>query len=393
MKAVCWMGKHDVRVEEVPEPKILSASDAIIKVTSTAICGSDLHLFNGFVPSMKEYDILGHEFMGEVVEIGAGVKNLRVGDRVVVPFQISCGQCYFCKTNMWSACDNTNPNAGQQENLYGHPGAGMFGYSHMFGGYDGGQAQYVRVPFADVGPVKVSRDLPDESLLFLTDIWPTGFQAAKQAGVGPGQVVAVWGCGPVGLFAAASALALGADRVISIDREHERLDIAKNVLGADTLNFETPEINVVEELSIRTGGRGPDVCIDAVGLEAFGHGTGAIIDWAKQLMKMQSDRPNVLRQCISACRKGGTVSIPGVYGGLMDGLNFGAAFGKGLTFKMGQTHVKQHLPELLNMVESGAFDPTFVISHNVPLAEAPDMYKIFKEKENECVKVVLKPWS
>jgi threonine dehydrogenase-like Zn-dependent dehydrogenase len=393
MKAACWMGKHDVRVEDVPDPQILNRRDAIVKVSSTAICGSDLHLYNGYVPTMKEYDIMGHEFMGEVVEVGPDVHNLSVGDRVLVPFQISCGGCYFCKSEQWSNCDNSNPNAGHQENVMGHPAAGMFGYSHMFGGYDGGQAEYVRVPFADVGPVKIENDLPDEKLLFLTDILPTGYQAAKQAGISPGDVVAVWGCGPVGQFAIASALILGAERVIAIDREPVRLGLAEKGLGADTINFETPDLNVVEELSMRTGGRGPDVCIDAVGLEAFGHGAGAVFDWAKQMMRMESDRPNVLRQCIEACRKGGTISIPGVYGGLLDGIPFGSAFGKGLTFKMGQTHVKQHVSALLDLIERGSFDPSFIVTHEMPLAEAPTMYKTFKDKADDCIKVVLKPFA
>ena len=392
MKACCWMGKHDMRIEEVPDPQILSPSDVILKVTSTAICGSDLHLYNGYVPTMKEYDIMGHEFMGEVVEMGAEVKSLEVGDRVVVPFQISCGHCYFCKTEQWSLCDNSNPNAGAQEAMVGHPCAGIYGYSHTFGGYDGGQAQYVRVPFADVNPVKVESNLPDEKLLFLTDILPTGYQAAWQAGVKPGDAVAVWGCGPVGLFAIASAVLLGASRIVAIDREKERLDIAA-AMGAETINFETPGINVVEEVSMLTGGRGPDVCIDAVGMEAFGHGAGAIFDWTKQLLRMETDRPNVLRQCISACRKGGTVSIAGVYGGVVDGLNIGAAFNKGLTFKMGQTHVKQHLPKLLALVDGGHFDPSFIITHERPLSDAPEMYETFKEKSDDCVKVVLKPFA
>jgi len=393
MKAACWMGKHDVRVEEIPDPRLLNRQDCIVKVSSTAICGSDLHLFNGYVPTMKEYDVMGHEFMGEVVEVGPDVKNLRVGDRVLMPFQIACGGCYYCKHDLWSACDNSNPNAGQQENVMGHPGAGMYGYSHLYGGYDGGQAQYVRVPYADVNPVKLENDLPDDKLLFLTDILPTGFQAAAQADVKPGDMVAVWGCGPVGQFAILSAFLLGADKVIAIDREPERLNMARDVHGATPLNFEHAEPNVVHELKMMTGGRGPDVCIDAVGLEALGHGVGAVVDWTKQLLRMQTDRPNVLRQCFQACRKGGTVSIPGVYAGIIDGLNFGAAFGKGLTLKMGQTHVKKYLPTLLKLVEDGKIDPTFLITHKVPLSDAGQMYPIFKEKEDDCIKVVMRPWD
>lgn len=393
MKAVCWMGKHDVRVEDIPEPQILSPTDAIIRVSSTAICGSDLHLYNGFVPSMKEYDVLGHEFMGHVVEVGPSVKNLKVGDRVLVPCQIACGACSFCQTDQFSLCDNSNPNGGQMENVYGHAGGAIYGYSHLFGGYDGGQAQYVRVPYADVSPVVLRNDLPDEKLLFLTDILPTGWQAAEQAGVGPGQVVAVWGCGPVGLFTIASAMLLGAEQVIAIDREPERLEKARNVLGATTIDFENEHQNVLEELLVLTGGRGPDVCIDAVGMEALGHGMGAMIDWTKQVLRMQSDRPNVLRQCITACRKGGTVSIPGVYGGIVDGLNLGAAFNKGLTFRMGQTHVKKHLPKLIPLVESGELDPSFIITHSVTLDDAPEMYETFKLKQDDCVKVVMRPFA
>lgn len=390
MKAVCWMGKEDVRVMEMPDPQILNRRDCLVKVTSTAICGSDLHLYNGYVPTMKEHDILGHEFMGEVVELGPDVKNLKVGDRVLAPFPISCGGCFFCQNNFWSACDNTNPNAGQQENVYGQSGAGIYGYSHMFGGYDGGQAELVRVPFADVNLFKMPEGVADEKLLFLTDVFPTGYQAAEQAEIMPGDVVAVWGCGPVGQFAIASAYLLGAEKVIAIDRKPERLALAMKS-GADPLNFEDAEDNVVEELKMRTGGRGPDVCIDAVGMEALGHGAGAVLDWAKQLMRMESDRPNVLRQAVEACRKAGTVSIPGVYGGISDALPWGAAFNKGLTFKMGQTHVHRYIPVLLNYVMEGKIDPSFIITHEVPLDQASQMYDIFRNKKDNCIKVVLKP--
>lgn len=391
MRAVCWMGKHDVQVHDMPDPQILNRTDCIVKVSSTAICGSDLHLYNGYVSTMKEHDILGHEFMGEVVEVGPDVRNLQVGDRVAVPFCISCGSCQFCHTDMWSLCDNTNPNAGQQENVYGQAGAGMFGYSHMFGGYDGGQAEYVRVPFADVGPFKLPDGIPDEKLLFITDILPTGWQAAGQAGIKPGDVVAVWGCGPVGQFAILSALIMGADKVIAIDREPNRLRMAAQHPGVETLNFEQTEDNVVEELKLRTGGRGPDVCIDAVGMEALGHGAGMVLDWTKQILRMESDRPNVLRQCINACRKGGTISIPGVYGGLIDSVNFGAAFQKGLTFKMGQTHVHRYMGKLVKMIEDGELDPSFVITHTASLEQAPEMYDIFRNKQDDCIKVVMKP--
>jgi threonine dehydrogenase-like Zn-dependent dehydrogenase len=385
------MGKHDVRVEEVPDPQILNTKDIIVKVTSTAICGSDLHLYNGYVPTMKEYDILGHEFMGEVVDVGSEVQRLKVGDRVIVPFPIACGGCFFCQNEMTSLCDNTNANAGQQENVYGAPGAGIYGYSHLFGGFDGGQAQYARVPFADSNAFKIPNTLPDESVLFLTDVYPTGYQAALQADIKPGDVVAVWGCGPVGQFAIASAFLLGAERVIAIDRYPERLRLAQQHSGAETLNFEETDDNVIEELKMRTGGRGPDVCIDAVGMEALGHGAGAVVDWAKQIMRMESDRPNVLRQCINSCRKGGVVSIPGVYGGLVDSLNFGAAFNKGLTMKMGQTHVHRHLQTLYGLIEDGKIDPSFIITHKAPLEQASELYSTFRNKEDECIKVVLKP--
>ncbi len=391
MKATCWMGKEDVQVLDMPDPQILNSRDCIIRVTSTAICGSDLHLYNGYISTMKEFDILGHEFMGEVVEVGPDVKKLKVGDRVIVPFGIACGGCYFCQQNKSSLCDNTNPNAALQEEAIGAPTAALYGYSHLFGGYDGGQAEYVRVPFADINPVKVDNSLPDEKLLFLTDILPTGYQAAAQAQVKRGDVVAVWGCGPVGQFAILSAILLGAEKVIAIDRERKRLEMAMAHPQVEVINFEDAKDNVIEEVKARTGGRGADVCIDAVGLEALGHGLGAMVDWAKQLARMESDRPNVLRQCLQACAKGGRVSIPGVYAGLIDGLNFGAAHAKGLTLTMGQTFVPQFIPELLEYIENGTIDPSAIITHTAPLTRAPEMYKMFRDKMDDCVKVVLKP--
>jgi threonine dehydrogenase-like Zn-dependent dehydrogenase len=388
MKAVCWNAKHDMRVENVPDPKILNPRDAIIRITATAICGSDLHLYNGYIPTMKAGDIVGHEFVGEVVEVGADVRNLSVGDRVAIPFTISCGRCYFCESQYWALCDNGNPNAMLMEEVYGAAGAGIFGYSHLYGGYSGGQAEYARVPYADIGPVKIPDGVADEQAVLLTDVFPTGFMAAENCNIRPGDVVAVWGCGPVGLMAIASAKMLGAERVIALDREPERLRKAQQ-LGAEPVNFEN--VHVVEELKELTGGRGPDSCIDAVGLEAFGHGFGAAFDWAKQLARLQTDRPNVLRQAIQACRKGGTVSIPGVYGGFIDGLNMGSAFVKGLTFKMGQTHVQRYLPQLLERVQSGEFDPSVIITHRLQLDSAPEAYETFKHKEDECIKVVMFP--
>ncbi|GCE23666.1 zinc-dependent alcohol dehydrogenase [Dictyobacter kobayashii] len=389
MKAVCWYGAHDVRVETVPDPEILNPRDAIIKISSTAICGSDIHLYDGYIPTMKKGDILGHEFMGEVVEVGKGVDNLKKGDRVVVPFTIACGHCFFCERQMWSLCDNSNPNAWLAESLYGHSAAGLFGYSHIYGGYAGGQAQYVRVPFADVGPIKVPDNLTDEQALFLSDIFPTGYMAAENCQIQPGDTVAVWGCGPVGQFAIQSAYLLGAERVIAIDRFPERLQMAKEQSKAEVINYEGQD--VVELLKQATGGRGPDACIDAVGLEAHGTSIGATMDKIKQQVHLGTDRPHVLRQAIQACRKGGTVSLPGVYGGYLDKVPFGAAFAKGLTFKMGQTHVHRYLRPLLNRIQEGEIDPSFVITHRMTLEDAPHAYDIFKHKEDNCIKVILKP--
>ena len=390
MRALCWYGRNNVKVETVPDPTIVNPRDAIIKITSTAICGSDLHIYDGYIPTMQGGDILGHEFMGEVVEIGGGVTNLKVGDRVIVPFTISCGRCFFCARELWSLCDNSNPNASVAEKVIGYSPSALFGYSHMFGGYPGGQAEYVRVPFADVGPMVVPEGMPDEQVLFLTDIFPTGYQAAEQCGIQPGDVVAVWGCGPVGQFAIKSAYLLGAERVIAIDRVPERLAMAEREGRAEVLNYEI-DTDVVEELKQRTGGRGPDHCIDAVGLEAHGPTVMGNVDRAKQMMRISFDRPYVLREAIQACRKGGTVSIPGVYGGFLDKIPFGAAFQKGLTFKMGQTHVRKYIPTLLEHVQRGDIDPSFVITHRLPLEQAAEGYKTFREKEDGCIKIVLKP--
>jgi threonine dehydrogenase-like Zn-dependent dehydrogenase len=389
MKAVCWNGVRDVRVETVPDPHVINPHDAVLKVTSTAICGSDLHLYDGFIPTMKAGDIIGHEFMGEVVEVGPEVKTLKVGDRVAVPFTIACGNCEFCKGQLWSLCDNSNPNAGVLEKAYGYSGSGLFGYSHLYGGYAGGQAEYVRVPFADVGPVKIPSHLPDEKVLFLTDIFPTGYMAAENCDIRDGHVVAVWGCGPVGLFAIKSAYLLGAAKVIAIDFVEGRLKKAREQCGAETINSEAVE--VLDRLDELTGGRGPDSCIDAVGMEAHGTTVGALYDRVKVNLMLATDRPTVLRQAIMACRKGGTVSVPGVYGGLLDKIPFGAAFAKGLTFKMGQTHVHRYLRPLLARIEQGEIDPSFVISHRFNLSEAPSAYQLFLREKDDCTKVVLKP--
>jgi threonine dehydrogenase-like Zn-dependent dehydrogenase len=388
MKATCWHGANDVRVDNVPDPKILNPRDAIIKVTSTAICGSDLHLFNGYVPTMEKGDILGHEFMGEVVETGSGVNNLKIGDRVVIPFPIACGSCFFCQEKLYSVCENTNPNAAMAEALWGHSGAGIFGYSHLTGGYAGGQAEYVRVPFADVGPMKVPDGMADEEVLFLTDILPTGYMAAENCDIKPGQVVAVWGCGPVGLFAIQSAVMLGAERVIAIDRFPERLRLARD-MKAETLNYE--EVSIMEALKQMTGGRGPDACIDAVGMEAHGIGLINTYDKVKQAVRLESDRPTALREVLMACRNGGTVSIPGVYGGFIDKFPMGSVMNRSLTIKTGQTHVHRYLHKLLEHIQKGEFDTTSMITHTMPLADAAHGYQIFRDKQEECVKVVLKP--
>ena len=389
MKATCWMGKRNVEVVDVPDPKILNQQDAIVKISSTAICGSDLHLYNGFVPTMERGDILGHEFMGEVVEVGRGVKKLKVGDRVVVPFPIACGVCLACQNELYSLCENSNPNKWMAEKMWGHSPAGIFGYSHLTGGFAGGQAEFARVPFADVGPIKIENGFTDEQVLFLSDIFPTGYMAAENCDIKPGDIIAVWGCGPVGQFAIKSAYMLGAERVIAIDRFPERLAMARDKAGAEIINYD--DADVIDTLKEMTGGRGPDACIDAVGMEAHGTRIDAIEDKAKQLVRLGTDRPNVLRDAIQACRKGGTISVPGVYGGFLDKFPFGAAFAKGLTFKMGQTHVHRYLRPLLDRVEQGEIDPSFVITHRLPLDDAPHGYKIFREKDDRCIKVVLTP--
>jgi threonine dehydrogenase-like Zn-dependent dehydrogenase len=389
MKAVRYYGKEDVRVETVPDPEILNPHDAIVKVTATAICGSDLHIYDGYIPTMEQGDILGHEFMGEVVEVGRDTKRLKIGDRVVVPFTIACGQCFFCKEGLWSLCDNSNPNAWMLEKLYGYSGSALFGYSHMYGGYPGGQAQFVRVPFADVGPLKVPDSLSDEQVLFLSDIFPTGYMAAENCNIKPGDTVAVWGCGPVGQFAIKSAYLLGADRVIAIDRFPERLALAASEGKADVIDYTTTD--VYDEIRSKTGGQGPDACIDAVGLEAHGTTLDAWYDRVKTSMYMATDRAHALRQAIGVCRKGGTVSIPGVYGGWLDKFPLGPAFGKGLTLKMGQTHMHRYLGPLLERVERGEIDPSFIITHRVRLDEAPAMYRTFRDKQDSCIKVVMRP--
>jgi len=389
MRANCWYGKHDVRVENVPDPKILNPRDAIVKITSTAICGSDLHLYNAFVPTMEKGDIIGHEFMGEVVEVGPGVKNLRSGDRVVVPFPISCGNCYFCEKGLYSLCENSNPNAVLAEKMWGHSPAGIYGYSHLLGGYAGGQAEYARVPFADVNPLKVPNGMPDEQVLFLSDILPTGYMAAENCNIQRGDTIAVWGCGPVGQFAIKSCFLLGAERVIAIDRFPERLRMAEQKGGAETLNYE--DVDVLEALDEMTGGRGPDACIDAVVMEAHSHGPMGIYDRVKQATMMETDRPIALRQAITACRNGGTLSIPGVYGGFVDKIPLGSVMNRGLTIKTGQTHVQCYMKPLLERIQKGEIDPSFVITHTMSLDQAPEGYDIFVNKEDDCIKIVLKP--
>jgi threonine dehydrogenase-like Zn-dependent dehydrogenase len=389
MRANCWQGKRKMGVERVPDPKILNSQDAIVKITSTAICGSDLHLYNGFVPGMEEGDIVGHEFMGEVVETGPAVNNLKVGDRVVVPFPISCGKCFFCKNEMFSLCENSNPNAWMAEKLWGHSPAGIFGYSHLVGGFAGGQAEYARVPFADVGPLKIENGFTDEQVLFLSDIFPTGYMAAEACDIKSGDTIAVWGCGPVGQFAIQSAYLLGAERVIGIDRFPERLRMARDKSGAETIDYE--QVNVLDTLRELTGGRGPDACIDCVGMEAHGHGPMYAYDRAKQAMMLESDRPIALREAIMACRNGGTVSVAGVYGGLVDKLPFGSLMNRSITIKTGQTHVQRYLKPLLGRIEKGQIDPSFVVTHRMSLNDAPKAYEMFLNKEDECIKVVLKP--
>ncbi|HET8529258.1 MAG TPA: zinc-dependent alcohol dehydrogenase [Gaiellaceae bacterium] len=391
MKATLWQGRNKVGVENVPDPQILNERDAIVRVTATAICGSDLHLYDGYVPTMKKGDILGHEFMGEVVELGKAVTNLKVGDRVVVPFPIACGACNACRKQLWSLCENSNPNARLAEKLFGQSTAGIFGYSHLTGGFAGGQSEYVRVPFADVGPLKIEDDgLADETVLFLSDVFPTGYMGAEYCDIQPGDVIAVWGAGPVGQFAAASARLLGADRVIVIDRFEYRLRTAEQSFGAETLNYEKVD-SIPEALKELTGGRGPDGCIDAVGLEAHFHGPAYMYDRVKQATRQETERPIALREAIMACRPGGVVSIMGVYGGLMDKFPIGALMNRGLTIRTGQCHVHRYMRPLLERILNGDVDPTFVITHKIPLDDAAKGYELFKHKQDDCLKVVLKP--
>ena len=390
MRALVWHGTQDVRCDSVPDPEIEHERDAIIKVTSCAICGSDLHLYDHFMPTMKSGDILGHETMGEVVEVGSGAKSkLKVGDRVVIPFTIICGACDQCKRGNFSVCERSNRNKHLAAKAFGHTTAGLFGYSHLTGGYAGGQAEYLRVPFADATHIKVPVGIPDEKLLFLSDIFPTGWQAAVQCDIEPTDTVAIWGCGPVGQMAIRSAILLGAKQVVAIDRVPERLSMAE-AAGATTINFETN--SVIERLNAMTGGKGPEKCIDAVGLEAHATGTvDAMYDRAKQAMLLETDRPHVLREMIYVCRPAGTLSVPGVYGGLLDKLPFGAMMNKGLTIRTGQTHVNRWSEDLLRRIEEGQIDPSFVITHTEPLERGPEMYKTFRDKQDGCIKVVLKP--
>jgi threonine dehydrogenase-like Zn-dependent dehydrogenase len=389
MKATCWMGKREVRVEHVPDPQILNARDAIVKVSSTAICGSDLHLYNGFIPTMERGDILGHEFMGEVVEIGRGVSNLAVGDRVVVPFSIACGACGQCLAQRYSCCENSNPNAWLPAQLMGHPVGGIFGYSHLTGGYAGGQAEYVRVPFADIGPVRVPAHLSDDQVLFLSDIYPTGYMGAEMCDITPDKVIAVWGCGPVGQFAIASARMLGAERVVAIDRFPYRLAWAKERAGAtEVLNYE--EVDVHEALNELTGGRGPDACIDAVGMEAHGHGPQYLYDRGKQITKLELDRPIAIREAIRACRSGGIISVVGVYAGYVDKFPLGAVMNRALTIRTGQCHVQRYMQPLLERIERGDIDPSFVVSHHMALEESPRGYDLFLHKRDDAMKIVLR---
>ena len=390
MKALCWHGHGDVRVDTVPDPKIENPTDAIVKITSSGICGSDLHLLDGYMPTMKSGDILGHEPMGEVVEVGSAVTNLKKGDRVVVPFTISCGSCFFCKKTLFSCCDNSNPNAEIARKAMGHSPAGLFGFSHLLGGYAGGQAEYLRVPYADVGPLKIESGLPDDKVLFLSDIFPTGYMAAENCDIEPGDTVAVWGCGPVAQFAIQSAWMFKAGRVIAIDRVPERLEMARTKGRAETIDFSKDD--VYDKLQQMTKGRGPDRCIDAVGCEAHGGGAvDAVVDKAKAAVNLTTDRAHVLRQAIYCCRKGGSISVPGAYVGFPDKIPFGAFMNKGLTMKTGQTHMQRYMKPLLQKIESGEIDPSFVITHRLKLEEAPKAYKTFRDKKDGCIKVVLSP--
>ena len=390
MKALCWHGHGDVRVDTVPDPELKNPGDVIIKVTAAGICGSDLHLLDGYMPTMESGDILGHETMGIVVDAGADVKKVKKGDRVVIPFTIACGSCFFCKKGLWAACDNTNPNAAMAAKMMGHSPAGLFGFSHLTGGYPGGQAEYLRVPYADVGCLKIESDLPDEKVLFLSDIFPTGYMAAENAEIEAGDTVAVWGCGPVGQFCIQSAWMFGAGRVIAIDHVEERMALARSAGKAETIDFSKQD--VYETLQEMTSGRGPDRCIDAVGAEA--HGTGgfdAVVDKVKAAVSLTTDRAHVLRQAIYCCRKAGTVSVPGVYIGFPDKLPIGAFMNKGLTMKSGQTHMHRYMRPLLERIEAGQIDPSFVITHRLKLEQAPEGYKTFRDKKDGCIKVMLQP--
>ncbi len=391
MKALTWHGKGDIRCETVPDPKIEHGRDAIIKVTACAICGSDLHLLDGVMPSMEKGDVVGHETMGEVVDVGKDNTKLNVGDRVVVPFTISCGECFFCKNGFYSGCERSNPNAKMAEKMWGHSPAGLFGYSHMLGGFAGGQAEYLRVPYADVGPYKVPEGLTDEQVLFLSDIFPTGYMAAEFCNIKGGETVAVWGCGPVGQFAIKSAFLLGAERVLAIDTVPERLALARQS-GAITLDFQNDDIyDRIQEL---TGGRGADACIDAVGTEPETTASiGSVIDRIKVATFMGTDRPHVLRQAIECCRNFGTVSIVGVYGGYLDKIPMGSAINRGLTFRMAQTPVQHYMPKLMESIQKGEIDPSFVITHRATLEEGPELYKTFRDKKDGCIKVVMKPFG
>ena len=389
MRALCWHGKHDIRCDTVPDPKIEDPRDAIIKVTSCAICGSDLHLYDGFMPGMESGDIMGHETMGEVVEVGRDNKELKVGDRIVVPFTIICGECDQCRRGNFSVCERSNRNKETADKMFGHTTAGLFGYTHLTGGYPGGQAEFLRVPFADKTHIKVPRNLTDEQVLFLSDIFPTGWQAAVQCDIQPEDTVAIWGCGPVGQMAIRSAILLGAKRVIAIDSVPERLAMAR-AGGAETLNFE--EDSVVERLNEMTAGKGPEKCIDAVGMEAHATATlDSIYDRVKQAVMLESDRAHVLREMMYVCRPAGVLSVPGVYGGLIDKVPMGMVMNKGLTIRTGQTHVNRWTDDLLRRIDEGQIDPSFVITHTVSLDQGPDMYRTFRDKQDGCIKVVLKP--
>lgn len=387
MKALCWFGKHEVGIRNVKEPSIINRHDAIIKVTHASISGSDLHIYNGAIPTMEKGDILGHETMGEVMAVGALVTKVKVGDTVVIPFNIACGSCHFCKEEQYASCDNTNPNSVIADRLYGHSGSALFGYSHMHGGYAGGQAEFLRVPFIDTNSLVIPKGVADEKFLFLSDILPTGYMAAENCNIKPGDTVAVWGAGSVAQMAIRSAYMLGAERVIAIDHYEKRLEMAEKA-GAHTINFEN-SYSVLDELNYLTGGRGPDSCIDAVGMEAHGHTITATLDRAKMAVGLATDRPDALRQAIQACKKGGTISIPAMYGGFLDKMPFGAAFAKGLTFKMGQTHTQKYMRPLLQKILEDQFDPSFVITHRIDLDKAPQAYQLFNDQKNECIKVVI----